>query len=88
MGYRFIGIVMVLVLLALNTSGASAKSPSFILTGGELEDYAAPVVSPFPEGPYLVFGAPTSQLVATPSPETAPSLRYAVYHSGPIAREG
>ena len=85
MAYRLLGIVTVLVLLALDPSGASAKSPSFILTGGELGEYAAHVFSPLPQGPYLVFGAPVSQLTLTQAPGGEPSPRYAIYDSGPYA---
>ena len=83
MVYRLLGIVAALVLLALNTNTASAKQPSFIITGGELGEYAAVVSSPWPEGPYLPFGAPVSQLELMPSPDVASSLRYDVYGSGP-----
>ena len=82
MAYRLLGIVAALVLLALNTNTASAKQPSFIITGGELGEYAAVVSSPWPEGPYLPFGAPMSQLELMPSPDVAPSLRYDVYNGG------
>ena len=85
MAYRLLGIAVVLALLALNTSSASAKQPSFILTGGELGEYAAHVSSPLPQGLYLVFGAPVSQLALTQAPNSEPTLRYAIYDSGPYA---
>ena len=85
MAFRLLGIVTVLALLVVNPSGASAKQPSFILTGGELGEYAAHVSSPLPQGPYLVFGAPVSQLALTQAPSSEPSPRYAIYDAGPYA---
>ncbi|MCH7579141.1 MAG: hypothetical protein IIB22_02735 [Chloroflexi bacterium] len=77
MGYRFLGIVTVLVLLALNTSGASAKPPRYIITGGELGAYAA-LIEPVEGDPFSV-QLPGQDSRATVAPAHTPGLVYKVW---------
>ncbi len=85
MAHRLLGIVAALILLGLTTNSVSAKQPSFIITGGELGEYAAVVWVPSPEGSYIPeIGVPTSQLVRTDGEPPALSLHYDLYGSGPF----
>ncbi len=84
MAFRVVLLAVALLMLALSTQQTvEAKSPSFILTGGELGEYAAVVYPPWPEGPYKPFGAPASQLVSIVGPEELSALRYEIYEPGP-----
>ena len=77
LAYRLLGIVTVLVLLAVETSGASAKSPSYIITGGALGAYAAHI-EPI-EGDLFSVHLPGQDSRAVVAPERSPGPVYEVW---------
>ena len=78
--YRLVGIVIALTFIALSTSGASAKLPSYIITGGELGEYAAHVdpTTLREEDPFsMLLQGQDSHAIVTP--KQAPGLMYEVW---------
>ena len=80
MAYRLVGIAIVLTFLVLNTSGASAKLPSYIITGGELGEYAAHVNTQLiDEEDLFAVLLPGQDSVAIATPKQPPGLMYEVW---------